>query len=248
MWHIAATMRSGRKQGQCHFACSCWWTSCPALSSLGRTQNANASQLHWLRPSQLSSAKPSSPLHNSLKRHTNTHQHTNNSRTVNSRRVARRCWQQNKSDSRSCDKSETSSHLTAAHAVYELPYYFTQYAHSIPEEHRANKHLKDSQELHLHWNQTRAWQQPSETHTGNRTHPTQTKTHSIETKPPCTYPPRRYLQATLPHFSYQFLSLVWGSNSFRFSSSLGKLPESVTGGERELGGSPWSSSWILTVF
>lgn len=92
---------------------------------------------------------------------------------MNSRHIARRrlgTWQQNKPDSRSCDKSETSSHLIAVHAVYELTYYFTWYTHSIPDEHRANKPLKDSCELYKHWNQTLARHQPSEMQIGTHTH------------------------------------------------------------------------------
>lgn len=90
----------------------------------------------------------------------------------NSRHISRRrlgTWQQNKPDSRSCDKSETSSHLITVHVVYELTYYFTWYTHSIPDEHRANKPLKDSCELYKYWNQTLARYQPSEMQTGTHT-------------------------------------------------------------------------------
>lgn len=162
--------------------CSCRWTLCPALSSLGRTQNAKASQRTGRIPpgSQLWSHQ--SPAWESEKTHKYTPKN-NNSRKVNSRHIARRrsgTWQHNKSDSRSRDKSETSSHLTAVHAVYELTYDFTWYTHSIPDEHRANKPLKDSCELYKYCTKSDMSNVPTfrnadwESHTS-----TWTKTHSI---------------------------------------------------------------------
>ena len=48
-------------EAQTTIFCSCQWTSHPALSSLGRAQNAKASQPHWLHPSRLSLVKQSVP-------------------------------------------------------------------------------------------------------------------------------------------------------------------------------------------
>lgn len=83
--------------------------------------------------------------------------------------------------------------------------------------------------------------------------PAQMKTPSIKPNPhahPCHVGTR-----LLPYhvffdkiISSVWGSAVWGSNSLRFSSSLGELPECLTGGERGLERSPWSSSWKLPVF
>lgn len=164
------------------------------------------------------------------------------SRAVNSRHIARRhlgTWQQNKPDSRSCDKSETSSHLITVHAVYELTCYFTWYTHSIPDEHRANKPLKDSCELYKYWNQTLARYQPSEMQIG-----THTDLHPLKPtafKRSHHYTPAMCWCATVFPPNY-FTGL--GSSSlgikFRFSSSLGKIPGCLTEGDRGLEGSPWS--------
>lgn len=154
-------------------------------------------------------------------------------------------WQQNKSDSRSCDKSKTSSHLAAVHAVYELTYYFTWYTHSIPDEHRANKPLKDSCEVHKHWHQIRTRLQPSEMQIGNDTH-----LHRL--KPQHLNKATMWVSAKFKilHLSTELLHsfgdpAVWGSTSLTFSSSPGKVLGCLA---QEDECCPWSSQQTLTTF
>lgn len=227
--------------------CSRQWTSRLALSSLGWTQNAlTASVLASVR-------KTTSSLHESEE----THEYApeDNSGEVNSRHIARRhseTRQQSKPDSSCCDK--TSSHLAAVHAVYQLTYYFTWYTHSLPDEHRPNKPLKDSCELYKHWNQKWARHQPSEMQIGNRTH-----LHRLNP----TAPKRRHrghicqVGTHRPPYIFlhnDFIGLGFSSLGVWFSTSLGNQifhlppPACLTGEEQGLEGSLWSSSWKFTVF
>lgn len=187
-----------------------------------------------------------SPLHQRLTKYKRIHQKNHNSREVNSRHIARRrlgTWQQNKPDSRSCDKSETSSHLITVHAVYELTYYFTWYTHSIPDEHRANKPLKDSCELYKYWNQTLARHQPSEMQIGTHTHLHQLKptafkwSHHIHT---CHAAHTGWCATVFPENYFIGLGCSRLGNKLRFSSSPGKLPGCLTKCDQGLEGSPWS--------
>lgn len=193
------------------------------------------------------------PLHQSLTKHKRIHQKKHhNSRAVNSRHIARRClgtWQQNKPDSRSCDKSETSSHLITVHVVYELTYYFTWHTHSIPDEHRANKPLKDSCELYKYWNQTLARYQPSEMQTGTHTDlhwlkPSALKrSHHVHTWSVlmcCSISTKLFHWFGIQQFGDQTIKL-------RFSSSLGKLPGCLTEGWREAP-EAFSKNWLYFIW
>lgn len=132
---------------------------------LRKEQNATSTQAAFA-PALI--CETTSPLHQTLTEHWRMHQKNTIPGQWIPGTLQGGVWGLG-SRTRSCDKSETSSHLITVHAVYELTYYFTWYTHSIPDEHRANKPLKDSCELYKYWNQTLARYQPSEMQIGTHT-------------------------------------------------------------------------------